>query len=83
MVLFIATITLKNIPPILHRALKERAEHSRRSLNSEILSTLEKTLEIRERNVGLLLLEAEQFRKSIKFKISSKDIDLAKRKGRA
>jgi len=36
-----ATITLKNIPDDLHRRLKERAARHRRSLNGEILSTLE------------------------------------------
>lgn len=36
-----ATITLKNIPDDLHRCLKERAARHRRSLNGEILATLE------------------------------------------
>jgi plasmid stability protein len=37
----VLTLTLKNIPPPLHAKLKQRAEKNRRSLNSEILSTLE------------------------------------------
>jgi len=36
-----ATITLKNIPDDLHHRLKERAARHRRSLNGEILATLE------------------------------------------
>lgn len=36
-----ATITLKNIPDDLHRRLKERAARHRRSLNGEILASLE------------------------------------------
>ena len=38
------TFTLKNIPEDLHAMLKESAERNRRSLNSEILSRLEREL---------------------------------------
>ena len=34
-------LTLKNVPPELHRMLKARAESNRRSLNREILALLE------------------------------------------
>jgi plasmid stability protein len=36
-----ASITLKNIPADLHRELKKRAEEDHRSLNKEIIATLE------------------------------------------
>lgn len=36
------TLTLKNIPTHLHAKLKESAEKNRRSLNSEILTRLER-----------------------------------------
>lgn len=36
-----ASLTLKNIPDVLHRQLKERAMRNRRSLNSEVLHCLE------------------------------------------
>ncbi len=36
------TLTLKNIPTYLHARLKESAERNRRSLNSEILTRLER-----------------------------------------
>ena len=36
------TLTLKNIPAHLHARLKESAEKNRRSLNSEILTRLER-----------------------------------------
>ncbi len=35
-------LTPKNIPPQLHAELKESAERNRRSLNSEILTQLER-----------------------------------------
>jgi plasmid stability protein len=36
-----STITLKNLPPELHARLRASAVANRRSLNSEILATLE------------------------------------------
>ncbi len=39
-----ATITLKNIPDELYARLKEAAEAHHRSLNSEVLACLERTL---------------------------------------
>jgi len=40
------TLTLKNIPAQLHAKLKESAEKNRRSLNSEILITLERDVSV-------------------------------------
>jgi plasmid stability protein len=39
-----SSITLKNIPPDVHEALKRRAQHHGRSLNREIISMLEDSL---------------------------------------
>ena len=39
-----ATITLKGIPASLHAQLKQRARRNRRSLNSEVLDSLERLL---------------------------------------
>lgn len=39
------SLTLKNIPPELHKRLKERAARNRRSLNSEAIVCLEQALE--------------------------------------
>ena len=38
------TYTIKNIPPILYKRLKQEAQKHRRSINSEILTTLEATI---------------------------------------
>ena len=37
-----ATLTLKDVPPKLHSALRKRAEKNRRSLNQEVLFCLER-----------------------------------------
>jgi plasmid stability protein len=39
-----ATITLKNVPPELHRSLKESAKRHKRSLNQEAIHFLETAL---------------------------------------
>ncbi len=39
-----ATITIKNIPKQLHKKLRERAKRHRRSLNNEVLITLEQVV---------------------------------------
>lgn len=38
------TITLKNVPPELHRSLKESAKRHKRSLNQEAIHMLESSL---------------------------------------
>lgn len=39
-----STITIKNIPPAVHRTLKSRARAHGRSLNREIITTLEQVV---------------------------------------
>ena len=38
------TITIKNVPPAVHRTLKSRAKAHGRSMNKEIIAALEVTL---------------------------------------
>ncbi len=38
------SLTIKNIPDALHKKLKERADRNRRSLNSEVIHRLERSL---------------------------------------
>ena len=56
------TITVKNIPDNLYEALKARAQLNRRSVNSEIIHTLEETLMPRPVNVETLIANARQLR---------------------
>ena len=58
-------ITIKDIPPRLHRKLKACAKANNRSLNGEVINRLEISLgdlEERER----LLQEIDEFRSSLK-----------------
>jgi plasmid stability protein len=38
------SLTIKNIPPIIYERLKMQAENNRRSLNSEVITILERAL---------------------------------------
>ena len=39
-------LTVKNIPPLVYARLKQQAENNRRSINSEIITILERALSI-------------------------------------
>jgi hypothetical protein len=66
------TITLKNVPPEIHRSLKECAKRNKRSLNQEAILALESSLFGRReqrstlrqppllRSVGKVLVSREQ-----------------------
>ena len=56
------TLTLKGIPKATHRELKKRAAVNRRSLNNEIIFTLETLLGSARQEA----IQLSQFRKSVK-----------------
>jgi len=76
-------ITLKNIPPDLHKDLKSSASRHRRSLNSEIISLLEERLRPRKRAPEEVLAAASALRERMKgVRLTRKMIDQAKTEGR-
>jgi hypothetical protein len=60
-------ITLKNVPPKVHKALKRAAKEEGRSLNAHIIHKLEMEAAIleRRRRSSEWLAELERFRKSL------------------
>lgn len=76
------SITLKEIPVKLHDKLKLRAKEHRRSLNSEVIDLLEKSIEPRRVDVTELLETARRFRSTLTFEATDEEINDAKRKGR-
>jgi hypothetical protein len=60
-------ITLKNVPPNVHRALTRAAKEEGRSLNAHIIHKLEIEAAILERRKRLpqIIKELERFRKSL------------------
>lgn len=47
-------LSIKNVPKDLHEALRSRAETNRRSLNNEILRTLEQSVAAEQKEAALL-----------------------------
>jgi len=57
-----ATITLKNIPDEIYLRLKQTAQRHRRSLNSEIIVCLERSLQVSAVRVEDALVTARRLR---------------------
>lgn len=79
-----ASMTLKNIPDKIYKQLKEAAEMHHRSLNSEILYCLERTLGSHHIDAEEHLSKAKILRsKTSKFLLTDEEINKAKSEGRA
>ena len=79
-----ATITVKNIPLKLYERLKTLAKLRHRSLNSEIIYNLEKSVGVVQEDKQKLLNELKDFRERIARKgmITPEEIDKAINEGR-
>jgi plasmid stability protein len=76
-------LTIKNIPEALYQQLKNAAELHRRSINSEVIICLEKTLAASKITPAERLSRIEQLRSGIKTTaITPEDIELAINSGR-
>jgi plasmid stability protein len=76
-----STITLKNLPPELHKVLSERAKRNHRSLNGEILATLQASVEFVP-DVAEIIAEADRFVDTLRFTTTSVDIGRMRKAGR-
>ena len=77
-------LTVKNIPDDLYTRLKETAQAHRRSLNSEILYCVEKSLGTHKIDISEHLATARSLReKTAAHPLSDDEIDAAKHEGRA
>jgi plasmid stability protein len=77
-----STITLKNVPIGVHEALKARAEAHGRSLNKEIIATLEGSLRAAPVNAAAILEQARAVRESVGVYVTQKDLSALKNAGR-
>lgn len=78
------TITLKNIPDSLYLQLKEAAKAHHRSLNSEILYCVERTLTPHKIDVAEHIARARTLRaKTAAHPITNDEINAAKHAGRS
>ena len=78
-----ATLTIKNIPDALYDQLKQSAESHRRSINSEVLICLERTLGNPRVDVDKSLAHIRNLRnRSATFGLNDVTLAKAKRRGR-
>jgi len=78
------TITVKNIPPEIYEKLKQSAEMSHRSINSEIIACIERAVRSQQVNPDLLLANARKLRiKTASHPITDSEFTQAKTSGRA
>lgn len=77
-----STITLKDVPPALHRTLKSRAEAHGRSLNKEILVILESSLHGQPIDAAAIGRHAMAVRESVGVYVTEQDLKTLKSAGR-
>jgi plasmid stability protein len=76
-------VTVKNIPPDLHKGLKASAARHRRSLNKEIIALLEERLKPRKRTPEEVLAAVGVLHDRLKgVWLTDEMIDQAKKEGR-
>lgn len=59
-------VTIKGIHPRIHRKLKAQAQANKRSLNGEVLTILERTVESPPPDIQQILTEARKLRTRFK-----------------
>ena len=77
-----STITVKDVPAVLHRTLKSRAEAHGRSLNREIIMTLENTLHGAPIDARAIGKHARAVRETMGVYLTQKDLMALKGAGR-
>jgi plasmid stability protein len=83
MVVQMPSITLKDLPRDLHRRLKLRAKAHRRSLNGEVIATLQAaTSAVAQVDPEMMVREAREARTRFKRSIAATEISAWKKRGR-
>ena len=73
--------TLKSLPKVLHKMLKEQAKRNHRSLNSEIIACLEKVTS-KKPDAETVLKTASRLRQGLSLHITDKELEKFKAWGR-
>jgi len=78
-----ATLTIKNLPGELYERLKQRAAEHRRSINSEVIVCLERSLNNSRINPAAFLSRVRALRKhTAGQRLTDKELSRAKNQGR-
>ncbi|TVQ05905.1 MAG: Arc family DNA-binding protein, partial [Balneolaceae bacterium] len=75
-------ITVKNIPDSIYNKLKQQAQAHHRSMNSEIIACLERTVEPKRVSPDEILRQARMMRKKVRGSLSAEEIQDAIDQGR-
>jgi plasmid stability protein len=75
-------ITIKGIPTSVHKRLLERAERHQRSLNKEIIATLEEATNPKSVSPRAVVEELKQLRAKINLSVTTDEIERAIQAGR-
>lgn len=76
------TLTLKDVPPELHRRLKARALRNRRSLNREAIECLRAATHAGPIDPEALLAKARSLREQASGRLTQRDLEAARGAGR-
>lgn len=76
------SITVKNIPDSIYNKLKQQAEARHRSMNSEIIACLERSVEPNRVYPDEILRQARLMRKKVKRSLPAEEIQDAINQGR-
>lgn len=78
-----ATLTIKNIPERTYRRLKQSAKAHHRSMNSEVIICMERTLLVSKIDAEELLRRARELRKgTVKSQLTDRALAVIKNEGR-
>lgn len=77
-----STMTIKNMPPAVHRTLKARAKAHGRSLNKEVIAALEETLHGARIDAEAVGKHARAVRETLGVYLTERDLHDLKNAGR-
>ena len=77
-----STMTIKNMPPAVHRTLKARAKAHGRSLNKEVIAALEETLHGARIDAEAIGKHARAVRETLGVYLTERDLHDLKNAGR-
>lgn len=81
--IFMATLTIRNVPAEVYEALTKQAKRRHRSLNSEAIFQLESVLGRREMDVEEELESIRRFREKLtEIYVTEEDVNREKNRGR-
>jgi len=77
-----STITLKNVPSVIHNTFKSRAKAHGRSLNKEVIASLEATIHGVRVNTAAIINHARAVRETTEVYLTESDLTAFKNAGR-